>query len=67
MASKYADQKEKFRQHSGFEPRAFTWFSLSAQKGLWMASGVEPQLLAEIEYRPTCAGRESRYSFFDGI
>jgi hypothetical protein len=28
---------------------------------------VEPQLLAEIERRPTCAGRKLRYSFFDSI
>jgi hypothetical protein len=67
MASKYADQKQKFRHHSGFEPRAFTWYSLSAQKGCGATCGVEPQLLAGIERRPTCAGRKLRYSFFDGI
>jgi hypothetical protein len=53
--------------YSGFEPRAFTWFSLSAQKGCGAKCGVELQLLAEIERRPTCADRELRYSFFDGI
>jgi len=63
MASKYADQEEKFRHHSGFEPRAFTWFSLSAQKSREATYGVEPQLLAEIQCRATCAGRKLRYSF----
>jgi hypothetical protein len=67
MASKYADQKEKLDTIPALSQELSLGFRSRLKKGCGAKCGVEPQLLAEIERRPTCAGRKLRYSFLDGI
>jgi bifunctional non-homologous end joining protein LigD len=51
------------RSHAAADPRGAPYTKKIAHKGIW----VEPELLAEIEYRARSAEGKVRHPFFKGL